>query len=127
MLYYIFLTITFFVIFYIGQVVGLKIQCDNFKILSKASSVTYLIPLLVILMLFSFMKDSVHDKSIRPFLSYLKLANKSFIALCACAKIIDEIEHEGKTVEVTKTKNLWPSAIRPVQTANQVKAVMVEA
>ena len=131
MLYYIFLVLTFCIIFYVGQVIGLKIQCENCKRLSKASSATYIVPLLVVLCSVSFLKESIHNKSIAVFVRYLKLKDKSFIALCACAEIIDEIKAKTKTKakagRTVTPKKTWLYVIGPVKTANRVKAALAAA
>lgn len=101
------LIVSYFLIIYLGSVIGLLYRCENIEELQHARKGVIYVPLLLFFCFFSFLFDSIKEKNPRKIILYLQTPDKSVVMLSCYEKLYRERRislHKSRQTKPTMKK-----------------------
>lgn len=98
--------VSFVLLFYMGWVVGLKLQCENLSILKNAKQITPFVPFIQIYLALDSLMQSIKKKEVKHFIKFVLQPHKSIVVLSFYAKNAKKSEsgHYSILLTINHTK-----------------------
>ena len=121
MTYYVALVVLLLLCFYLGQVFGLLIHCDNCSDFQEVRRYVYLVPFLKIALAIHAARQLAKDRAWKLLVSYFLGGDKSILILDAMVETLPELQKENQR---SKIRNIQR---RPkVLPLNTLKSILFE-
>lgn len=124
MINYILYFVLFLVVIYMGEVLGLLIQCENCNELRKVSRKVFYVPFLGVALLFAYIKESCEKRDMHSLIEYILFEEKHLFMLFIMAKYFEtaskkELQRKriSKNLSQNQTKShmVTPSIVRAIR------------
>jgi len=106
------------VVIYSGMVIGFLYQCDNINALKHAYKAVPYIPLLLAMLFFAFLMESIEEKNLKYIISFLRTPDKGLVILACYEKIYME-----RKMMPRKAQYIKPSMKRAAEIAKPLFAL----
>lgn len=98
-MYYVITVLLFLLIFYLGEIIGLKKQCENCKQLRTVRRLVWYIPFIQIIMLVSIIEKCIKNRNAKLLIAFFTIGESSLIILGCCSAHVSSQPVKNKKVK----------------------------
>lgn len=92
MSFYVMLCMFLILCFYLGQVMGMMIHCDNCSDFKGLKKYVHMIPFLRVALFFVCLYECIRDKDWKFFVAYMFTSGKNVMIMCAMVETLPELQ-----------------------------------
>ena len=119
-MYYIALCLGFIVVFYFGEILGLKAQCENSKYLYPAKDHVWLVPVIQFLVLVTVLIDCIKQRKADLLFAFFRTGGTGIVILGCFSNVIQTMPNKQR-----KSSNVHRPLI--LQTTSSVMSTLASA